>query len=65
MASAVVDSAYWSRDVTIATMIVLALVLLLIAALPIWKWSKVWGYTPSIWVVLMLGAHLYTVATTH
>jgi hypothetical protein len=46
-------------------MILLALVVLLIAALPIWKWSKVWGYTPSIWVVLMLGAHLYTVATSH
>ena len=46
-----------------ATIILIALIVLLAAALPIWKHSKVWGYTPSIWVGLMLGAHLYTMVT--
>ena len=59
----VVDDAYWSRDVKISTMILVALLVLLVAALPIWKHSKVWGYTPSVWLGLMLAAHMYTVAT--
>ena len=61
----VADDAYWSRDVKISTMILVGLLILLVAALPIWKHSKVWGYTPSVWLVLVLAAHLYTVATAH
>jgi hypothetical protein len=65
LVSRVADNAYWSRDVSISTMILIALLVLLVAALPIWKHSKVWGYTPSVWLVLMLAAHMYTVATAH
>lgn len=45
------------------TMIItLALVFVLILSLPIWKFSRMWGggYTPTIFVCFMLGAHIFT-----
>ena len=48
---------------SVSTIIFVVLIVLLLAAIPIWKHSKVWGYTPSIWIVLMLAAHTYTIIT--
>ncbi len=47
----------------IATIITVVLIAILLAALPIWKHSKPFGYTPTIWVGAMLAAHFYTIAT--
>jgi Protein of unknown function (DUF3309) len=46
-----------------STAIFVALILGAIAFLPNWKYSKMWGggYTPSVFISLMLAAHLYTV----
>ena len=46
-----------------STIITVVLIVFLIAALPIWKYSKPFGYTPTIWVGAILGAHFYTIAT--
>ncbi len=46
-----------------STAITVVLIGVLIAALPIWKYSKPFGYTPTIWVAAMLGAHFYYVVT--
>lgn len=46
-----------------STIITVVLIVILIAALPIWKYSKPFGYTPTIWVSVMLAAHFYTVAS--
>ncbi len=43
--------------------ITMVLIVILIAALPIWKHSKPFGYTPTIWVSVMLAAHFYTIAS--
>lgn len=59
-----VDDAQRSSNVKTSTMILIALLVLLAAALPIWKHSKVWGYTPSVWLGLMIAAHFYTVITS-
>jgi len=47
---------------SITMIISLVLVILLIASLPIWKFSSMWGggYTPTIFVAFMLGAHIFT-----
>ena len=47
-----------------STVITVVLIALLIAALPMWKYSKPFGYTPTIWVVVILAAHFYTISTT-
>ena len=47
----------------ISTIITVVLIGILIAALPMWKYSKPFGYTPTIWVGVMLAAHFYTMAT--
>lgn len=46
-----------------STLIFVVLIFLGVAALPVWKYSKVWGggYTPSIFVSVMLAAHVYTI----
>ena len=43
-------------------MISLVLIFLMIAALPTWKYTRMWGggYTPSVFVSLMLAAHIFT-----
>ena len=46
-----------------STIITVVLIAILIAALPIWKFSKPFGYTPTIWVSVMLAAHFYSIAT--
>jgi fucose permease len=46
-----------------STIITVALIAILIAALPMWKYSKPFGYTPTIWVGVMLAAHFYSIAT--
>ncbi len=50
---------------SISTMIFIGLIALFLAVLPMWKYSKMWGrgYTPTIFVGLVLVAHLYTVLT--
>ena len=47
----------------ISTVITVALIVILFFALPIWKYSKPFGYTPSFWVIAILGAHVYTIMT--
>lgn len=49
-----------------STIIFIVLIFLIVASLPMWKHSKMWGggYTPSIFVGLMLAAHMYTVLFT-
>lgn len=47
----------------VSTVITVVLIVILIAALPLWKYSKAFGYTPTIWVGAILAAHFYTVAT--
>ena len=46
-----------------STIIFVALIALIIASLPIWKHSKMWGqgYTPSIFLGFVLAAHIYTI----
>ncbi|MEO8103930.1 MAG: DUF3309 family protein [Betaproteobacteria bacterium] len=44
-----------------STIITVVLLAILVAALPIWKFSKPFGYTPTIWVGAMLAAHFYSV----
>jgi hypothetical protein len=39
------------------------LILILIAALPIWKYSKPFGFIPTIWIGVMLAAHFYSVVS--
>jgi len=56
------DDANRSRTM-ISTIITVVLILILIAALPIWKYAKPFGYTPSFWVIAILAAHFYTIAT--
>jgi len=46
-----------------STLITVVLIVILIAALPMWKYSKPFGYTPTIWVGVILAAHFYTVAS--
>jgi hypothetical protein len=46
-----------------STIITVVLIAILIAALPIWTYSKPFGYTPTIWVSVMLAAHFYTIAS--
>ena len=50
---------------SISTMIFIGLIALVVAVLPMWNYSKMWGrgYTPTIFVGLVLVAHLYTVLT--
>ncbi len=45
--------------------ITIVLVFLIIAMMPGWKYSKTWGrgYTPSVFLGLMLLAHIYRVVT--
>lgn len=47
----------------ISTVITVVLIVILILALPIWKYAKPYGYTPSFWVIAILGAHFYTIMT--
>ena len=44
---------------SISTMIFIGLIVLVVAVLPMWNYSKMWGrgYTPSVFVGLMLAAH--------
>jgi hypothetical protein len=46
-----------------SSIIFIVLVVLIIAALPAWKYSKNWGggYAPSIFISAMLAAHIYTI----
>lgn len=44
-----------------STIITVILVIVLIAALPFWKYIKPYGYTPAIWACAMLGAHFYSI----
>ena len=44
-----------------STIITVVLIVFLIAALPMWKYSKPFGYTPTIWVGVILAAHFYTI----
>lgn len=44
-----------------STIITVVLISILIAALPMWKYSKPFGYTPTIWVGVMLAAHFYSI----
>lgn len=46
-----------------ATIITVVLIVILVAALPMWKYSKPFGYTPTIWVGVILAAHFYTIAS--
>lgn len=46
-----------------STIITVVLIIILIAALPMWKYSKPFGYFPTIWVSVMLVAHFYSIAT--
>ena len=47
-----------------STIITVVLISILIAALPMWKCSKPFGYTPTIWVGVMLAAHFYSILST-
>ena len=44
-----------------STVITVVLIAILIAALPMWKFSKPFGYTPTIWIGVMLIAHFYSI----
>ena len=44
-----------------STVITVVLIVIMIAALPMWKFSKPFGYTPTIWVGVMLVAHFYSI----
>ena len=50
-------------NMSASTIIFVALIALIIASLPIWKHSKMWGqgYTPSIFLGFVLAAHIYTI----
>ena len=50
-------------NVTISNIILIVLVLLIIASLPIWKYTRHWGggYKLSAVAGLILAAHMYTV----
>ncbi len=41
----------------------ITLVILFLAALPVWKYSRIWGggYTPCTFLGFMMAAHIYTV----
>lgn len=47
----------------ISTIIFIAIIALIIATLPMWNYSKMWGrsYTPGIFLGFILAAHTYTV----
>jgi hypothetical protein len=63
LSTRVADDANWSSNVQTSTIILVVLLFMVAAAVPIWKHSKAWGYTPSIWLALMIGAHLYSIVT--
>ena len=44
-----------------STIITVVLITVLIAALPMWKYSKPFGYTPTIRIGVMLAAHFYAI----
>ena len=46
-----------------STLIFIVLLVLIVATLPLWKYSKMWGsgYTPSVFLGIILAAHMYTV----
>ena len=49
-----------------SVLITVVLIVLLIAAQPFWKYSRMWGggYTPVIFVGAILAAHMYTIMFT-
>lgn len=46
-----------------AAIVSISLVVLFLAALPVWKHSRIWGggYTPCVFLACMMAAHIYTV----
>jgi hypothetical protein len=51
--------------VSSSVLIFVVLAVLAVAFLPNWKYSRTWGggYTPSIFIGLMMVAHIYTILT--
>ena len=48
-----------------SVLIYIVLFALIVATLPNWKYAKLWGrgYTPGVFLGLMMAAHTYTVLT--
>ena len=48
---------------SISAIIFIALGVLIVASLPVWKHSRMWGggYTPTVFIGAMMAAHAYTV----
>lgn len=45
---------YQTAEVTMSTILIILLVLILLAAIPTWPYSRSWGYVPSGVIGLLL-----------